>query len=922
MKRFFKILCLVGLVSFAWFFLNKDEAAFHLQKFNKLERPNSFVSSRNENIQGRAEYEYLRLRSPKMGKIPVNIRSKELAFAKSLPARSVLQKNRLDKLNAAKWQQRGPFNVGGRTRALAIDLDYNGSTNRRILAGGVSGGMFLSEDNGLTWMRTTSSAQHPSVTCVAQDPNNHNVWYYGTGELLGNSAGSGSAFYFGQGIFKSTDSGNSWVQLPATFQNSQLNTFDTRFDFIWNIAIHPQNGHIYAATVAGIYRSTDGGSAWGLLLDTQDPEGNLGLTSDIAIAANGDVYAALSRNGANLNTGEFGVFRMVEGNGSFVDISPAQMTNNSQRFVLGAAPSDANTLYMLETSNQNGATAADHQLFRFDAGANSWTDLSSAIPDEAGVEGNASFSSQQGYDLVVKVKPDNPEVVWIGGVNLYRSTNGGQAFTRVGGYQGVDGYAQYPNHHPDQHMMAFYPDNSNAMISAHDGGLSKSNDVLAQNHLWTPLNNGYMTTQFYSVAVDPQSGSNLLIGGAQDNGSWLTETANIATPWQNVLSGDGGFAAVATGLNPFFVSAQNGFVVRYKLQGNTFVGGVVSPPGDNFLFITPFVLEPGNEKVMYIALGNSIWRNSNLEDIPIDNSDVTNVNWTELTNSVSAAGNITAVNVVGSGQPVLYYGATNFENMTKITKVTDPASNPAGVDITPPGLLSGAYPSCIAASPNDPNELLVVFSNYNVPSVWYSADGGASWQDIEGNLASANGPSIRWAAIVPGKAFYLATSIGIFGTSALNGAQTVWALEAENVIGNVVVDMLAVRPDDGYMAAATHGRGIYSTNNAGVVSVEEKLQPTQFALSQNYPNPFNPETTIQYSLDASAYITLKVYNIRGVEVKSLVSAFQNAGDFNEEWNGLDNAGRQVASGIYVYRLLAKAANGRTHENIMKMTLIR
>ena len=164
--------------------------------------------------------------------------------------------------NIATWTGRGPNNVGGRTRALAIDLDFDGASNRRILAGGVSGGMFLSEDNGATWRLTTGLGDLASVTAVAQDPISRNVWYYGTGELFGNSASNGGgATFLGQGIFKSTDGGENWTQLPATTTGT-LNSFDNIFDRVWNLAVDPTTGNVFAAVFGFIMRSTDGGDSW------------------------------------------------------------------------------------------------------------------------------------------------------------------------------------------------------------------------------------------------------------------------------------------------------------------------------------------------------------------------------------------------------------------------------------------------------------------------------------------------------------------------------------------------------------------------------------------------------------------------------------------------------------------------------------
>ena len=779
----------------------------------------SFSPHNLDDALARQQYEFRRLQDPRLGSLPKAVRERELAFAQSLPSRgSQLNKTGMPTL-AADWSRRGPMNVGGRTRALAIDLNFNGSSNRRILAGGVSGGMYLSTDEGATWNMTTTLEQFASVTCLVQDPNNRNLWYHGTGELLG-STRAGIFSIPGQGIFKSTDGGSSWAPLPAT-QQGKPNIFDNPFDFVWNLAIRPQDGALFAATMGAIARSTDGGASWNLVLTGQDSNGALGIFTDVAVAANGDIYATLSRNGTGLNSQQFGVFRSTNGS-QFSVTSPPNLVADPYRMVLGAAASDANTLYLMVQANGSGATAADHQFFRYNAGVNSWTDLSSALPNEQGVPSNASFSSQGGYDLLVKVKPDNPEVVWIGGTNLYRSSNGGRNFTRVGGFLQSSSYAPFNEHHSDQHAMTFYPNNPNAMLSGHDGGISKAAIVMEQQQTWRALNTGYVTTQFYTIAIDPQPNNALLMGGTQDNGCWGAETEDLTRPWIPLFGGDGAYTAIVAGGNPYFVSSQNGFVFRASFNNNRWDYSRVQPATPNgerdFLFIAPFQLDPNSPRVMYMAVGNGVWRNSNLDDIPSNNQNPVSTNWMALSNSAVANSQTTTLAIASTPANRLYFGATDYQSKTTIMRVDNAGANSPGTNITPPGITGGSYPSCVAINPNNGDEIMAVFSNYQVPSLWHSSNGGGSWENVEGNLGGADGPSIRWASLVPtnsGTVYFLATSIGVYSTAALNGANTVWVQEGGGTIGNVVVDMLAARPADGVIVAATHGRGIYSAKIAG-----------------------------------------------------------------------------------------------------------
>lgn len=823
----------IGLIlsafAVALFMQGQPEPASRLSGLEKVGFPKvrSAFSPKNkkDDAQARAEYELARLRDPQTGTIPRNIRAEELAFAEKLPRREELLAKGSADFYAANWVFRGPNNVGGRTRALAIDRNFNGSSNRRVLAGGVSGGMFLSEDDGQSWRLVSSLTANPAVTCVAQDPNNPNVWYFGTGELIGSSN-----FVAGQGLFKSTDNGTTWNQLPSTANNDPI-LFDNTFDVVNNIAIHPQTSAVFVAIFGQILRSSDGGNSWGAVRTARDSQGRFGNRTDVAIAANGDVYATLSRNGTSLSADEYGVFRSTDGGVNFTNITPPELGADPYRMVLGTAPSDANTLYMLAQTLAAGAVASDHQLFRYDVANNQWTNLSANLPNEQGVEGNASFSSQGGYDLLVAVKPDNANTIWIGGTNLYRSTNGGQSFTRVGGYAGPSNYALYANHHPDLHSMAFYPNNPNAAISGHDGGLSKAANVLQQPQTWQSLNNGYTTSQFYAIAADPQAGGTLLLGGMQDNGTFGTESSTATTPWDNFFSGDGGYAAVAPGGLPFYVSAQLGQVFRANVQNNTLIGSNVAPQGaSNFLFIAPYVLDPNDARVMYIAADNSVWRNSNLDAIPLGNQNPTSINWTRLSNSAVQGTSVTTLAISRSPANRLYFGAV-AQGQTVIKRLDNPAANPAGTVITPPGTSAGSYPSSIAIHPNNADEVIVTFSNYRVPSIFYSNDGGATWSDIEGNLAGNSGPSIRYAQFVPGTGVFIGTSVGVYAATSLNGTNTNWVQEGAQVIGNVPVEMLVYRGSDGLLAAGSHGRGVFSATVTGGGAAQAQLDRQQVQIT-------------------------------------------------------------------------------------------
>ena len=259
-------------------------------------------------------------------------------------------------------------------------------------------------------------------------------------------------------------------------------------------------------------------------------------------------------------------------------------------------------------------------------------------------------------------------------------------------------------------------------------------------------------------------------------------------------------------------------------------------------------------------------------------------------------------------------GVYNYWAQPRIFKLTNAKTSTSPIEITPvyPGtdanqVPNGSYIHQIGVNPDDGNEIMAVISNYGVRCLWYSSNGGTSWTDVSGNLRGGTvAPSIRSAAILQynsGKVFVVGTSTGVYSTYALNGASTAWVQEAQSVIGNVVVEYLSARRIDGTIAVGTHGRGAFIGKFDGQVAVENNSGlPKEYTLSQNYPNPFNPSTMIKYSIPAETRVTLKIYDQLGREVKTLVNTKQSAGGYEIQWRGDDNAGRKVATGIYIYAL--------------------
>ncbi len=879
--------------------------------------------SEREDLQSREQFEFMMLRDPKTNSIPRGIYQRQREFAKTLPTVEKLVKMRaLNKTAVATWTLRGPVNQGGRTRALAFDV----ANSSIILAGGVSGGMWRSTDGGSSWTKTTSSSSLQSATCIAQDTRSgkQNVWYYGTGEYMGNSASGGGsdAFYTGDGIFKSTDDGASWNILSSTATNTPQ-TFENFFDYVWNVATDHHNTSqdvVYAATYGAIHRSTDGGASWHYVIPSS-PSSPYSSYTDVAVDSNGVVYAALSNGG-----GSAGIYRSTDGV-TWTNITPSGWPSSYNRIVIGIAPSNQNVVYFLAETPGSGTNGHSIWKYTYVSGdgtgaGGTWVDRSANIPMFGGSVGN--FDSQGSYDLVIKVKPDNSDAVFIGGTNLYRSTDGFASTTNttwIGGYSTANDVSQYQNSHCDMHSLAFSPANSSVLINGDDGGITETTNCLASTVSWSFLNNGYFTSQFYSVAVDlSANGDAVVIGGLQDNGNYFTNSTSSTTNWKQLpAGGDGGITAIASGKTSYYIETQNGDVLRLLLDVNgnyTNYAGVKPSNGSGFLFVTPYILDPNNTKMMYLAAGTTLWRNSDLTQIPTGSQNATTVNWTELTNTTLVGANISAVAASTTVANRVYYG-TDDGRVFRLDGAN--SGNPTPSEITGSNFpATGPYVNCIAVDPTNADNAVVVFSNYNVVSLFYTSNGGTSWTDIAGNLeqnsdGSGDGPSCRWAAILPtnsGAKYYVGTSTGLYSAESLNGTSTVWAQEGASNIGDVVVTMVVARATDGLVVAATHGNGVYSSNVITGVQTSPTMLPNQFVLEQNYPNPFNPSTDIRYQISAVSPVSLKVYDALGREVATLVDEEKTPGTYKVSFDG-----SRLASGVYYYTLRA-GNNVQTKQMLM------
>lgn len=636
-------------------------------------------------------------------------------------------------INPTGWQWLGPGNIGGRVRSIII----HPSDPQTLWLGSVSGGIWKTTDGGTSWAPLADFMTNLAVSSMVIDPTNPNVLYAGTGEGYFN----GDSIR-GAGVFKTTDGGTTWNQLPQTAASPN-------WYYVDRLAISPaDNQVILAATRSGIWRSADGGTTW-----------SRRLTSSFMFDVNFDPTDASKA----IASGDNGAVRYSTDGG---------LTWNSATGISGSrievafARSTPNIVY---ASVENG----QGQVYKSTDGGQSY----------AIVNGNSLHLQDQGwYDNALWVDPTNPNNIVVGGIRLFRSTNGGASFSQIGSL------------HADQHIIIEAPGfdgvSNKTVYFGNDGGIFRTTDINAGLVITQELNNNLGITQFYSGAGNVSNGR--IIGGTQDNGT-LRYTGNTET-WNFMAGGDGGWTA-ADQTNPnYFYGEFQWLQLHRSSNGGTssqsiYEGITDAVPNGTTNFIAPFVLDPNNPNTL-LAGGATLWRTTNAKSFPLG--------WTAIKSSIGS--NISAIAVANGNSDIVWVGHNNG-NIFVTTNGT--ATTPTWTQGNMPS--SGRRNTRITIDPTNSNRVYVTFGGYAVGNVWRTDNAGTSFVNITNNLPIAPVRSLVVWQNNP-NFLYVGTEVGVFATA--NGGQT-WSPSNDGPT-NCSVDELFWMGNT--LVAATHGRGMFSIN--------------------------------------------------------------------------------------------------------------
>jgi Secretion system C-terminal sorting domain len=443
------------------------------------------------------------------------------------------------------WTEMGPDNVAGRTRAILIDKD----THSTMYAGGVGGGLWKSTTSGQSWVQINDLQENISISCIAQDPSSGAI-YVGTGEGFAQAVGTanGSSGFIGGGVYKSTD-GINFTAISSTVPPT--NVTNNTWTYTYEMACDASGG-IYVCTLKGLMYSNDGGTSWANPVIYPSTNPFTAPAHDVEIASDGTIIAVVGNK----------VFKSPSGGTGTFTLSHTGLPT-AGRIEIAIAPSDPNYIYANVASGTGGFSGVYQST---DKGAN-WTVI--------GPGGSGNFqvfggNSQGKYDNEIAVFPNDKEHILVGGVDMWEgyAVSGATQFS----WTQKSLWALSPTSslylHADQHKYVFHPTNPDKIYFGTDGGIHLSTDG-GNSFQLSSIN--YNTIQFYTLAV---SGQGAMMGGTQDNGTQLIDLqGNTTMNAVEVRGGDGGWCAFSY-INPdiIFASIYYGNIHRSPDFGANFTG--------------------------------------------------------------------------------------------------------------------------------------------------------------------------------------------------------------------------------------------------------------------------------------------------------------------------------------------------------------
>lgn len=728
--------------------------------------------------------------------------------------------------------------------------------------GAPSGGLWKTTDSGQTWTTYTDQLPNLGVSDILIHPQNPSVMYIATGDKQ-----RGATLSYG--ILKSLDGGVTWEMTGLNL------AIDEEYK-IGKMEMHPNHPDtIIAASNHGVYKTTDGGINWQL----KQP----GDFFDLEISpVNAAVWYA-TRN-------DVGIYKSTDSGENWTPVTAGLPEVNSKfhRIALEISRSSSNIMYALycQALVSGGWEWGFYGLYRSSDSGSTWTQVSNQ-PNILGWGDGTDTGGQGGYALVLSIHPVNPDIVYAGSVNLWKSLDGGKNWSLLPAFGG-SGSGTVEHVHVDLHELVFYPGSSDTMYLCHDGGLHVSND--SGTH-WNDLSDSMVIQQIYRIGLSPQDPGHI-IAGVQDNGSEIVKDSQ----WRSIFGGDGAECHFdPNDSSVVYCSYQRGQFQRSVNAAATFqsiVAGIgsqvwlapleIHPQNPNILYtVSEMVLQsrnrggswqaispvlhyeplskltvaPSEPDVIYVSGGNRIFKT-------IDGGD----NWTELDNSLIP------------------------------TEITDIAVHPHNPAVAWVGI--GGYGRWSSKFVWDHLEYEI-----HKPKVLRTHNGGVTWEDISGKLPDI--PTNCLAVDPFSLGVYVGTDLGVFYSADGSGQ---W-VRFDYGLPNVIVTEMEIHRGAGKLVAGTYGRGIWETPLASNPQVTHLYPPDHFKVTAlENRSLFQVENINRISWESNPInetgkvVSYRIYDMTNGTPVLLAGVPAEAGE-------MEYYHRRLSAGTYKYRLVAVDAEG-------------
>jgi len=656
---------------------------------------------------------------------------------------------------AANWTLIGPTTQiptgGGAGRINFVRFD---PTNTNIMyVGAPSGGVWKTTNGGTAW--TTATDNLPVIGCsdIAVNPLNTQILYLATGD------GDASDTY-SIGVLKSTDAG-------ATWNTTGLNWVVTNGRVISRLLINPVNPNtVFAASSNGIYRTFNAGASWTQITGTN------GLNMKDIEYRPGDttvVYAC--------STTRF--YKSTNGGTAFTNITAGLPTNTAvNRLSIAVTPANATYVYLLAAATNNGFNG----LYRSTDNGTTFT-TRSTTPNVLGWNSNGGDTGGQGwYDLALAVSPLNADQVIVGGINIWRSTNGGTNWTINAHWTGSGA----PYVHADIHALEFLPGSGTTYFAGCDGGVFRTTN---SGTAWGDLSNGLQIAQVYRMGLSTTN-QNLLLSGWQDNGT--NRWSGTAT-WARPLGGDGMESIIDfTNANVQYGELYYGEIYRTTTGGNL-TTNIVQSGGTGVNadggWVTPYIMNPQRATTLFVGKAQ-VYKSVNRGGA-----------WTQVGTITGGTGTLVAMACAPSDSNYIYVAKSN--------RLWVSTNGTAFTDRTGTLPVASAAITYIAVSNTNPQQAWVTFSGYSAANkVWTTTNAGATWTNYTTGLPNIPANCIVYQNGSPNQSLYVGTDVGVYYRDNTAGSWVAY----NTGLPNVIVNELEIQYTANKLRAATYGRGIWQSD--------------------------------------------------------------------------------------------------------------